>query len=167
VDSFEKIGAGFPIALETLHKCTLEVATAIHKPLVERFIRTIVRAQFAVREDFQIVGLSPTRRSSFEVAQLELSRSGVKYFAMKHRIDFSKSQVIADRSGVAVVVAAGVTGAVHDMQLFPTHIYKLEQLIEWHDAESVKILADKGYIGPTWSNQVILVTLNEQPRNGQ
>ena len=78
-----------------------------------------------------------------------------EYFSGKHYLYCLKSQVIVNIKGLALHIATGFKGSIHDKKLFDLKLPEFEAIINKHPDEPKKILADKGYQEP---NSQILVT---------
>jgi hypothetical protein len=165
--SFERIGAGFRIAPKTLRRRTLELAAAVHRPLVEKFVTSAARTLVAAREGLPDCGLvvhATVQDRSRLVGTFEDAR---RYYSAKHRLYCLKSQIITDRQGTAFLIVAGIRGAVHDMQLFRQHLAEVEELVAGHKGDPTRKLADNGYISDVGSDRVVLVTPHRRPARGE
>jgi hypothetical protein len=161
--SYAQIAAGLHLSQSTLSKRVVEVAHAVHGPLVERFIVSVANTPFAARERFPECGMVVDATVQDRGRPVGRYDEAQRYFSGKHHCYCLKSQVITDRQGAAVLVASGVPGAMHDMFLFREHTGELIELIHRHAGEPVTILADKGYIGNSGSPEVALVTPHRKP----
>jgi hypothetical protein len=160
---FAQIASAFNLSSSTLHKRLIEVAHAVHKPLVDRFIVSLASTSFAAREKFPECGMvvdATVQDRGKPVGRYDEAQAD---FSGKHHFYCLKPQVITDRQGAAIHVTSGVPGAKHDMLLFREHVVELEDLIARHAGQPVSILADKGYIGNPGSPQVVLITPYRKP----
>jgi hypothetical protein len=163
---FVMIAAGFRLNPQTVHRRVMEVAELVHGPLVARFITPAARTAFPAEETLPDCGLvvdATVQNRGRPVGPFEEAR---RYDSGKHCLDCLKSQVVTNRRGAAVLVVAGIPGAVHDMMLFREHVGDVEALIAGHEGEPVHVLADKGDIGVSGSARVVLVTPARRPAGG-
>jgi hypothetical protein len=141
----------------------LAVAQAVHMPLVERFITSAATAYFEARVKFPECGMVVDATVQDRGRPVGRWDEAKKYFSGKHSLYCLKSQVITDRQGAAILVAAGVKGAVHDFLLFRQHVTEVEELVARHAGEPVHLLADLGYLGDPRSGSVVLVRPTRKP----
>jgi hypothetical protein len=70
---------------------------------------------------------------------------------------------VVNRRGLAVPIAAVVSGSLHDFRVLRYHAESLAQLVRQHAGERTKIPADKGYVGDTGNGSLALVTPRKPP----
>jgi hypothetical protein len=163
-NSFAIIASVFHLKPETLRNRVIQVADIIHEPLVARFITSAGSAVFAPSEVLPECGLVVDATVQKRGRPVGAFAESKRYYSGNHHMYCLKSQVITDRHGMAVHIIAGIRGAIHDVRLFRDHIEEIEEFINRHPGEPMKILGDKGYMGESGSNRVMLVVPHRAPR---
>jgi hypothetical protein len=161
----DRIASAFSLKGTTLASQLHKVAQAIHRPLVEEYITAIAAEPLRESASFPRCGLivdATVQKRGRPVGEFADAK---KYFSGKHWIYCLKSQVITNRAGLALHIVAGVPGSVHDFKIFKDNSEGLAEYIRQHHGEATKILADKGYIGPSVSPVINVFTPKKPGRN--
>jgi hypothetical protein len=152
------IAAGFKLKEDALYARIQGVIERIHDNLVNRCITSRANFPFPMRETDPECGLVVEATVQERPKPTGPIQNRRNYFSRKHDTHCFKSQVMINRGGYAVDIAAGVPGAKLDFQLFQEHLSSVEELIDRHRGESCDILADEAYIGQVDSRKIRLVT---------
>jgi hypothetical protein len=153
----DAIAAAFKLPDRTLYTRKLEVVDRVHDSLVTRFLTAQACALLPLCEEYPACGFTVDATIHNRGRPVGTFEEGKRYFSGKHKLYCLKSQVIANRNGLAVHIVAGVPGAKPDFQLFQDDLAAIEELVASHPGERSHILADKGYTGDMGSGTVVLV----------
>jgi hypothetical protein len=166
-NSFEEMAQSLGFATPTVYKTLHELVQTIHDPLVDAFITSAANSPLVADAAFSDCGLIVDAKVQERGRPVGVYEQTQEYFSGKHHFHCLKSQVVTNRSGLALNVVAGVRGSVHDFKLFNENLASLEAFILSHPDEPTGILGDKAYIGPIASGVVRLTTPFRRPPHGR
>lgn len=137
----------FHLEPSTMENLLIRNLQAICPKLVNEFITTQAQEyEIVADDDFPSCGyIVDATVQQINQPSLEWEESS-KYFSGKHSMYCLKSQVIVTLKGLAVHVATGYKGSIHDKAIFDETIDDFyNSVICFHEGEPDQIMADKGY----------------------